>query len=237
VTVESLSPAAAGLAFVAGLLSFLSPCVLPLLPVYLSYLSGVGVERLEAERWQVLRVALAFVAGFTLVFVLMGAGAGGIGSLLLHHRRALAIVAGAFLILSGVTLTGLVHLPLPALAPAWGRRLREVPGAAATGAAVAVAWTPCVGPVLGAILSLAASEDAAAGALLLLIYSLGLGVPFIAAALAFGWVGRRLTAVKRHYRAFQVVAGGLLVAAGVLFVTGAFERFARSLSGFGHLGL
>jgi cytochrome c-type biogenesis protein len=236
-TIESLSLSAAGLAFIAGLASFLSPCVLPLLPVYLSYISGVSVERLESERWQVLRVALAFVAGFTLVFVLMGAGAGGIGALLLHQRRLLTIIAGAFLILSGVALMGLVHLPLPVVSLSWGRRLHGVPGAAAAGAAVAIAWTPCVGYVLGAILTMAASENAPAGALLLLVYSLGLGAPFIAAALAFGWVGRRLAAVRRHYRAFQTVAGGLLVAVGVLFVTGTFESVARSLSGLGHLGL
>jgi len=112
VSVHSLSPAAAGLALAAGFVSFLSPCVLPLLPVYLSYVSGVSVERLQRERWAALRVTLAFVAGFTAVFVVLGAGAGGVGSELLHHRRVLTVVAGAFLILSGVMVMGLMHLPL-----------------------------------------------------------------------------------------------------------------------------
>lgn len=236
-TIESLSLPAAGLAFAAGLASFLSPCVLPLLPVYLSYLSGVAVERLEGERWQVLRVALAFVAGFSVVFVLLGVGAGGIGSLLLHQRRLLTTIAGAFLVLSGVAVMGLVHVPWPSVRLPGGARWRGIPGAFVAGTALAVAWTPCVGYVLGAILTMAASGDAASGGLLLFIYSLGLGAPFVAAALAFGWVGRRLAAVKRHYKAVQTVAGGILIIAGVLFISGAFTWLARSLSRLGDIGL
>ena len=234
-TVHSLSPAAAGLALAAGFVSFLSPCVLPLLPVYLSYVSGVSVERLQAERWAALRVTLVFVAGFTAVFVLLGAGAGGVGSALLHHRRALTVVAGAFLIFSGVMVMGLMHFPLRA--PAWAPRIHGVPGAFLAGAAVCIAWTPCVGPVLGSILTFAGTGSVAGGALLLFIYSLGLGLPFVAAALAFGWLGRRLAAVKRNYRAFQMAGGMVLVAAGVLFVTGTFDVLSRSLSGFGLPGL
>ena len=234
-SVHSLSPAAAGLALAAGFVSFLSPCVLPLLPVYLSYVSGVSVERLQRERWAALRVTLAFVAGFTAVFVVLGAGAGGVGSELLHHRRVLTVVAGAFLILSGVMVMGLMHLPLHP--PSWVPRLHGVPGAFLAGTAVCIAWTPCVGPVLGSILTFAGTGSAAGGALLLFVYSLGLAVPFVAAALAFSWMGRRLAAVKRHYRAFQLAGGIVLVAAGVLFVTGSFDVFSRSLSGFGTPGL
>ena len=234
-TVHSVSLAAAGLALVAGFVSFLSPCVLPLLPVYLSYISGVSVGRLTTERWAVLRVTLAFVAGFTAVFVLLGAGAGGVGGELLHHRRALTIAAGVFLVLSGIVVMGLVHLPVNP--PSWTPRLRGVPGALLAGAAVCIAWTPCVGPVLGSILTFAGTGSAAGGALLLFVYSLGLGVPFVAAAVAFDWVGRRLALVRRHYRIFQTVAGLVLVAAGVLFVTGTFDELSRSLSGIGRIGL
>ena len=233
-SVHDLSLSAAGLALAAGFVSFLSPCVLPLLPVYLSYISGVSVERLHTERWAVLCVTLAFVAGFTVVFVLLGAGAGGVGSVLLHHRHALTLAAGAFLVLAGIAVMGSLHLPLRT--PAWSSSFRGIPGALLAGAAVCIAWTPCVGLVLGSILTFAGSQSAASGAVLLFFYSLGLAVPFLAAALAFGWVGRRLAAVKRHYRAFQICAGAVLVVVGVLFLTGAFDSLSRSLS-FGPTGL
>ena len=147
-TVHALSLSAAGLAFAAGFVSFLSPCVLPLLPVYLSYISGVSVERLQVERWAVLRVTLAFVAGFTAVFVLLGAGAGGVGSALLHHRHALTLAAGAFLVLAGIVVMGSLHLPLRT--PAWSSRLRGIPGRCWPGPRSASpgrrAWVPCSGP-------------------------------------------------------------------------------------------
>jgi cytochrome c-type biogenesis protein len=234
-TVETLSFGSVALAFAAGVVSFLSPCVLPLLPVYLSFVSGLGVDELRAGRARLLGVSLLFVAGFTLVFVLLGAGAGGVGALLSDHRRELEIVAGAFVAVSGLAVAGLIRLPERGvgLSP----RLRGPAGAVATGAALAIAWTPCVGYVLGAILSMAASSrSAASGSLLLLVYSLGLGLPFVAAALAFGWVSVRLDAVKRHYGTIRVVAGAVLVGAGVLMMAGAFSALSRWLPVF-DLGL
>ncbi len=225
VTVETLDLAAVGLAFAAGFLSFLSPCVLPLLPVYLSYVSGVGVERLAASRGRVAGLAVLFVAGFTIVFVLMGAGAGGVGSLLADYRRELTIAAGAFIVFSGLVVAGAIRIP--------ERGVGLVPtpggpgGALLTGAALAVAWTPCIGYVLGAILSMAASSQSAlSGSLLLLVYSLGMGVPFVAAALAFDWMAERLLPLKRHYHAVQTTAGVLLVVFGVLLALGVMERMA-----------
>jgi cytochrome c-type biogenesis protein len=236
VNIDSLALPAAGLAFAAGLVSFLSPCVLPLLPAYLSYVSGVSVDSLESERGKVLRVALAFVAGFTVVFVALGAGAGGVGRFLSQYRTLLTIVAGAFLVISGLVIMGLLHLPGRGLSRM--PRARGLPGAFLTGAAVCVGWTPCVGPVLGSILTIAgARESAAGGALLLFIYSLGLGLPFVLAALAFGWAGRRLAAIKRHYRAFQLTAGIVLVVVGVLFITGTFDSLSRALSELDPLSL
>lgn len=225
VTIDSLSLAAVGLAFAAGLLSFLSPCVLPLLPVYLSYVSGVGVDRLAARRGHVAGLAVLFVAGFTIVFVLLGAGAGGVGSLLIGYRRELTIAAGAFMVLSGLVVAGVIRLPERAvgLVPTPG----GAGGALLTGAALAIAWTPCIGYVLGAILSMAASSQSAlSGSLLLLVYSLGMGVPFVIAALAFDWAAARLATVKRHYRGIQFASGLILATFGVLLALGVVERMA-----------
>ena len=230
VTITSFSPVAVGLAFAAGLVSFISPCVLPLVPVYISYVSGVGVEQFAGERNRVLAVALAFVAGFSLVFVLLGAAAGGVGGLLLQYRQLLEIVAGVFLIVSGLVVAGVIELPglHVDLAPRAGGLTR----AFATGAAVSIGWTPCVGYVLGGILMLASTrQSAASGAFLLLIYSAGLGLPFVLTALAVGWMARRLSSVRRHYRAIQVVAGGLLAVFGVLLLTGLFDRLSLWLPG------
>ena len=195
VTVTSLSLSSLGLAFAAGLLSFVSPCVLPLVPVYLSFISGVGVDRLVGERRRLLWTALLFVAGFTLVFMLMGAGAGGVGHLLVRHRRGLTIAAGALIAVGGLVVAGVLPLPEPVLRMNPTRR--GAGGAFITGMALAVGWTPCVGYVLGAILAMAASErSAAAGSLLLLVYSAGLGLPFILAAVAFDWMSATLGVVN-----------------------------------------
>lgn len=234
--ITTLSLSGIGLAFLAGVLSFVSPCVLPLLPVYLSFISGVGVERLGSERRRLLWTSLLFVAGFSVVFVAMGAGAGGVGRLLIRHRHELTIAAGAFIAVSGLVVAGVIRLPKPAMRMT--PRHAGAGGAFLTGAALAVGWTPCVGYVLGAILSMAASsQSAASGSLLLLVYSAGLGVPFVLAALAFDWMSARLGAVKRHYRAIQVTAGVLLIAFGVLMMVGVLEQMGRWLPPFSPGGL
>ena len=227
VEITSLSLTAIGLAFAAGLLSFVSPCVLPLLPVYLSFISGVGVEDLGREhRRRLLLTSLLFVAGFTVIFVLMGAGAGGVGRLLIEYRDVLMIAAGAFIAFSGLVVAGFIRLPEPVLKVAPKRA--GAGGAFLTGAALAIGWTPCVGYVLGAILSMAAtSQSALSGSLLLLVYSMGLGVPFVLAALAFDWVSARLGWVKRHYRGIQVTAGVVLVVLGVLMMFGVLQQLSR----------
>ena len=237
VTVTSLSLSSLGLAFAAGLLSFVSPCVLPLLPVYLSFISGVGVDRLAGERRRLLWTSLLFVAGFTLVFMLMGAGAGGVGHLLVRHRRGLTIAAGALIVVSGLVVSGVLPLPEPVLRMDPTRR--GAGGAFVTGMALAVGWTPCVGYVLGAILGMAPPPAAAPPPVrcLLLVYSAGLGLPFILAAVAFDWVSAALGFVRRHYRGIQVVAGTLLVAFGVLMMLGVFDQVSRWLPAFSPGGL
>jgi cytochrome c-type biogenesis protein len=235
VTIESLSLTALLIAFAAGVVSFLSPCVLPLLPAYLSYLSGVEVAEIEARRARVLRMALSFVAGFTVVFTALGIAAGFAGRFLDAFRTELTIVAGLFFIASGLVLAGVVRLPAlqASLSPKAGGAGR----AFIAGAAVSIGWTPCVGYVLASILALAGSrQNAVAGGLLLVSFSLGLGVPFVAAALAYDWVMSRLAFVKRHYRAVEITAGVLLIVFGVLLLTdrvGVFSRYLPSLQPFG----
>jgi len=232
----TLSLSAAALAFAAGLVSFVSPCVLPLLPVYLSFISGVAVDRLSSERGRLLWTSLLFVAGFTVVFVAMGAGAGGVGRLLIRYRQELTIAAGAFIVFSGLVVTGLIpmHLPVMKVVPTH----RGAGGAFLTGAALAVGWTPCVGYVLGAILSMAAtSHSAVSGSLLLLVYSAGLAVPFLLAALAFHWMSRRLAGVRSHYRQIQIAAGVLMIAFGILMMFGVLDQMTRWLPSFSPAGL
>lgn len=233
-TITELTPAAFGIALLAGSASFLSPCVLPLLPGYLSFVSGVSVERLQVDTRRVVVSTLAFVAGFTLVFVLLGAGAGLVGGVLLTHRNTLQIAAGVVLVILGVAVTGLVpvgrlqreHRLLPFRAP------RGVVGAAVTGVAFAIGWTPCVGPILASILTLAATADPAGGALLLTVYSIGLGVPFLLSGLFFARAMWAFSWIKKHYAAVKVASGVLLIAYGLLMISGQFTWLSGRLAGY-----
>ena len=234
--ITTLSLSGIGLAFLAGLLSFVSPCVLPLLPVYLSFISGVGVDQLGSERRRLLWTSLLFVAGFTVVFMAMGAGAGGVGRLLIRYRHELTVAAGAFIAVSGLVVAGVISLPKPVMRRT--PRHAGAGGAFLTGTALAIGWTPCVGYVLGAILGLAASgRSAAAGAVLLTVYAAGLGTPFVLAALAFDRVAGGLAWVRRHYRTIQLTAGAVLVASGVLTALGLLDRLVRLLPPLGPGGL
>ncbi len=213
-------------ALAAGLVSFFSPCVVPLLPGYLSYVSGVAAQDLEtARRGRMLAGALLFVLGFSAVFVLGGALFGSVGLRLAEYQRTLSIVTGILTIAMGLVFIGLVP---------WMQREVRVHAVPAVGLAIApvlgvffgLGWTPCIGPTLTAVLSLSfATDDASAsrGAFLTLFYCLGLGIPFVLAALGFG---RFMTAVswfRRHQRAVSVVGGLLLIGVGVLLVTGVWD--------------
>lgn len=202
------------LAVAAGVLSFSSPCTLPLVPGYLGYLSGVS-----SRRGRALGAAALFVLGFSLVFTALGAGASSVGALLAGHRVLLDRVAGALIVFLGLLVMGLIRVPLLMRE---GRPLLEhvrpgPSGALLLGIAFAVGWTPCVGPVLGAILSLAITQATAlAGASLLLLYSLGLGLPFLAAAVCLERFRSVSNWLRRHAVIIDVVGGGLLVGMGVL---------------------
>jgi cytochrome c-type biogenesis protein len=215
-------------ALLAGMLSFLSPCVLPLVPPYLVYLTGTSLERFadaEAEprvRRDTIAAAILFVLGFSTVFVALGASASAIGGLLRIYAGPLSIVAGVGIIVMGLHFLGLTPI-------AWLMREKRLEmakpvglwGAYLMGFAFALGWTPCIGPILAAILAVAASETTLAkGAGLLAVYSLGLGVPFLVAALAVEPFTAFLARFRAHIGLVEKAMGGLLVLTGIAFLTG-----------------
>jgi cytochrome c-type biogenesis protein len=221
-------------ALFAGMLSFLSPCVLPLVPPYLVYLTGTSIERLaDAEpegrvKRETILAALLFVLGFSTVFVALGAGASAVGALLRAYSNELAVVAGICIIVMGLHFLGLTPI-------AWLMREKRMQitkpvglwGAYLMGLAFALGWTPCIGPILAAILAVAASEETVVkGAGMLAVYSLGLGVPFLVAALAVEPFAAFLTRFKAHLGLVEKAMGGLLVLTGIAFLTGTVSEFS-----------
>jgi cytochrome c-type biogenesis protein len=229
-------PAALGVlvAFVAGVLSFLSPCVLPLVPSYLGFLTGMTLPQVSARRHRVLLHALLFVGGFSLVFILLGASATALGRALNYYQVWLQRVGGALIILFGLVCLGAFNLQL--FSRERRVQLDRKPvgylGSALVGMAFAAGWTPCIGPVLGGILGLAAtSGDVWRGMVLLAVYSAGLALPFLIAAVAIesflDWFQR----FRRFLPWVMRISGALLVLVGILLVTGEFTRMASWLQG------
>jgi cytochrome c-type biogenesis protein len=219
-------------ALLAGLVSFLSPCVLPLVPPYLVYLAGTSLERLagrESEprvQRETMMAALLFVAGFSTVFVALGAGASAIGALMRFYSNELATIAGIVIIVMGLHFLGIT--PISLLHRQKRVEMRKpvgLWGAYVMGLAFAAGWTPCIGPILATILAVAASEATVAkGAGLLAVYSLGLGLPFIAAAFAVEPFAAFLTRFRAQLGHMERVMGGLLVLTGIAFLAGFFTE-------------
>jgi cytochrome c-type biogenesis protein len=215
-------------ALAAGMVSFLSPCVLPLVPGYLSAVTGVSATELDEAGWRrVLGPSLLFVASFSTIFILLGLTATGIGSLLEENLELLETISGILIIVMGLLFIG--SLFIVRLNREWhvdGLLERAGKGGpVVAGAAFAIAWTPCIGPTLSAILAAAAlSNSAAHGALLLAVYSAGLAIPFILTALAFSRMTTAFAVVKRHYQAIVAVGGVILIVMGVLILTDQFFR-------------
>jgi len=222
-------------ALAAGAASFLSPCVLPLLPAYLSFVSGLSVDELGKGNRRVLLGTAAFVLGFSVVFTLLGAGFSFAGALT-ANQSLLRTIAGAVLVVLGAALVG---LSVPGfmqrdVRPFLRRAPRGPAGAFIMGVAFAFGWTPCVGPILGSILTIAAQgNNPAGGALLLFVYSLGMGIPFLASGLFAGFALRAFARVRRHLRVIQIVCGAILIIYGVLLITGQFTWLSARLSGWG----
>ncbi|MBN1319335.1 MAG: sulfite exporter TauE/SafE family protein [Thermoleophilia bacterium] len=222
------------IALAGGAASFLTPCVLPLLPAYLSFVSGLSVEELKEGNRRVFLSTLAFVLGFAVVFTLMGAGFSFVGALI-RNQRVLEIVAGAVLILLGAVIAGLAtpRFMQRDVRPLLSKAPRGPAGAFILGVAFAFGWTPCVGPILGSILTLAAEGSSpVGGALLLFVYSLGMGIPFLISGLFVGWALRAFERVRHHLRVIQIVCGVLLIVYGGLLVSGKFAWLSR-LSNWG----
>lgn len=230
-------------AFIAGVLSFISPCVLPLIPGYLSFVSGVTLDEMRGTgtvtraptdvRRRAVIMSIAFVLGFSLVFISLGASATAIGTLLMEHLSLLGKIAGVVIILFGLHMMGVLRI-------GWlysEKRMQTSGkpagffGAMLVGIAFAFGWTPCIGPILAAILAVAATQESVGeGVKLLAVYSAGLGVPFIATSLAINKFFAASARIRKHYHAIEVVSGVLLVAVGVLIFTNRFTIIAQFLT-------
>jgi cytochrome c-type biogenesis protein len=233
---ESVSLATA---FIAGVLSFISPCVLPLVPGYLSFISGLSLEEMRGtgdsrrSRRHVFVASLAFVLGFSVVFIALGASASAVGQFLMARLSLIGKIAGVVLVLFGLHTMGLLQIR-------WLYQEKRVQadrkpagplGAFFVGLAFAFGWTPCIGPILAAILAVAAAQDTIAqGVLLLAVYSAGLGIPFLLTSLAVNQFFAAFAKIRRYYKAIEVTAGALMVAVGVLIFTNRFTLIAQWLT-------
>ena len=236
-------------AFGAGLLSFISPCVLPLIPGYLSYISGLSLDEMRgasvtggtavavaappAARRRVIISSLAFIVGFSIVFVALGAAASAIGQFLLQRLPLLNRIAGAIIIVFGLHTMGVLRIE-------WlyqekrvqtQRKPAGVFGTMLVGIAFAFGWTPCIGPILAGIMAVAGSQETVGeGVQLLAVYSMGLGVPFFASALAINRFFGAMSRIRRHYHTVEMVSGALLVVIGLLIFTNQFAVIAQWLT-------
>lgn len=228
-------------AFVAGILSFISPCVLPLIPGYVSFVSGVSLEEmrsgsstsLTSSRRQVLVTSLFFVLGFSLVFIALGATASAVGQFLLDRLPILSKIAGGLLIILGLHMMGVFRI-------AWLENEKRVQsdrkpagplGAVVVGIAFAFGWTPCIGPILSGILTLAAAKDTVwEGVQLLTVYSAGLGIPFLLTSVAINQFFAVSKRIRRYYHAIEVVSGVLLITIGLLIFTGRLTIIVQYLT-------
>jgi cytochrome c-type biogenesis protein len=226
-------------AFVAGLVSFLSPCVLPLVPGYISIISGSSLDQLKAQEKDsslfrtVLMNSIFFIVGFSITFILLGASATWIGQILVRRMRLLGQLAGIVLIVFGIHLTGIIKIKALYKDKRFHnvQKPRGLLGALVLGLAFAFGWTPCIGPILAGILTIASTKQTVAeGMFLLGVYSAGLGIPFLLTSLALNQFLAFYGRFKKHFHAVEVVSGALVIAVGLLILTGSLSRLATYFS-------
>lgn len=216
------------IAFLEGIITFISPCILPMLPLYISYFANG-----ENNKKKALINSLGFVLGFTIIFVVLGAFAGGIGGLLREHERVVNIVTGAIVVILGLNFTGLIRIGFLNGSKKLQVQIKNIQFATSVlfGMIFAIGYTPCVGAFLGSALMMASGEGTMmAGILMLVVYSAGLGIPFIISALLLDRLKGTFTAIKKHYRVINIVCGVFLIIIGILMMTGTFGYFMALLS-------
>lgn len=216
------------IAFLEGIITFISPCILPMLPLYISYFANG-----ENNKRKTFLNALGFVLGFTIIFVLLGAFAGGIGGLLQRYETIVNIVTGAIVVVLGLNFTGLINIGFLNGTKKLQVQIQNIHFATSVlfGMIFAIGYTPCVGAFLGSALMMASQEGTmAAGILMLVIYSAGLGIPFVISALLIDRLKATFQAIKKHYRVINIVSGVFLIVIGVLMMTGMFGYFLAMLS-------
>lgn len=221
-----------------GLASFLSPCVLPLVPAYLCLVAGTSLDQLEARsklenspaiNWKVVTMAFLFVLGFSTVFILLGAGASFINRILIQHMDILSKIAGAIIVVFGVHMTGIIRIPLLYREARFNTidKPQNWLGAYVIGLAFGFGWTPCIGPILGTILALAAADSSLAhGVSMLAVYALGLGIPFMIAAFAINPFLGFMRRFRKYFKAMEIGTGLIIIATGLLIFTGQFQILA-----------
>jgi cytochrome c-type biogenesis protein len=221
------------IAFSAGFLSFVSPCVLPLIPSYLTYITGAsfheltGGEKKGKLKWATICHSLLFILGFSTVFILMGASASYLGQLLVRYQYWMMKIGGVLIILLGIHFTGIIRLPFLHMEKRFEMRKKPLgyAGSFLVGIVFAAGWTPCVGPILSAILIYAGtSQSLSTGIILLALYSLGLGVPFFVSSLVFNLFLSAFDKIKRYMRMVTLVSGLFMIAIGILFLTDTFKE-------------
>ena len=227
------------IAFSAGLLSFVSPCVLPLVPSYITYITGVSFKELtDAEarsrlRWATILHSLFFIMGFSLIFILMGASASYLGQLLAQYQSWIMKAGGVLIILLGIHFTGIINIPFLQMEKRFEMRRKPLGylGSFLVGVAFAAGWTPCIGPILSTILIYAStSKSFTTGILLLTYYSIGLGIPFFLSSLAFNSFLSAFDKIKRYMRVITIISGLFLIAIGILFLTDTFSEINSYLN-------